>query len=188
MFSKVQIANLGLGKLGQSRIENLSPARTALERHVAGGYDQWKRSEIGKRRWVFATEDNVQLGKVQSDVYGDKPFKYELPPDCLRPIRASRSEWKQRGRYVFSGYDNLRISLLMNADETEFDPLFVDVLACRVAVECAEYVTQSNTKKAEAATAYSDAVDEAGKANAFVIGPEYYGQDDDAFPFLTARY
>lgn len=188
MFTQVQVINLGLSKIGSSRISRIDPPQTSLERFVASGYDHWKRSELTKRRWVFATEANYALAQVEMLTEVEKPYKYTLPVDCLRPIRLRTTDWVQRRRHVYSQEAELRISYVANVDETEFDPLFVEVLACRIALESGEYITQSNTKKADAKSLYTDAVADAGKVNAFIIGPEDIARDDSDFEFLTARY
>lgn len=195
MFTQVQIVNIGLSKIASSRISRLDPPQSSLERFIAAGYDHWKRSEITKRRWVFATEDDYTLAKV-GDPNSTPPisrtdgrnYKYSLPVDCLRPVRTKRTEWKQSRRFVFSAHDKLKVSYIANVDESEFDPLFVEVFAARIALESVEYVTQSNTKKDRAKPLYDAAVSEAAKVNAFIIGPEDVTSDDDDFPFLTSRY
>lgn len=188
MFTNVQIINLGLSKIASSRVSRIDPPVSPLERFEAEGYEHWKRSELTKRRWVFATEDDYTLTRTETLENVDRPYKFQLPVECLRPIRQRRTEWKQRRRYIYSAYDTLRISMIMNVDEVEFDPLFVEVLACRIALESVEYVTQSNTKKADAEALYRAAVDEAARANAFVIGPEDIAEDDSDFPFITSRF
>lgn len=188
MFSNIQIVNIGLSKIASSRIERIDPPRSSLERFVADNYEHWKRSEIAKRRWVFALEENYVLAKVDTLTEVSHPYKYSIPTDCLRPVRVKRTEWKQRGRFIYSTQDALAITYLRNAPEEDFDPLFVEVLACRVAMESGEYVTQSNTKKADAVALYDKAVGDAAKNNAFVMGPENITEDDDAFPFITARF
>lgn len=188
MFTRVQIVNIGLSKIASSRVKRLDPPQTSLERYVADNYEHWKRSELTKRRWVFATEDDYQLTKSDTLTDVARPYKYPLPVECLRPIRLKRTEWKQRRRFIYSACDPLKISFIVNATEDEFDPLFVEVLASRIAVGCVEYVTQSNTKKADAKALYDEAVGDAAKANAFVIGPEDITSDDDDYPFVNARY
>jgi hypothetical protein len=48
------ICNLGLGKLGtQSRVANLDPPVSGVEKHCAQGYPTWRDSELRKHRWVF---------------------------------------------------------------------------------------------------------------------------------------
>lgn len=188
MFTDVQIINMGLGKLAAQQIARIDPPQTSLERYVAAGYPLWKRAELARRRWVFAVEFNFQLTKTQTLEGVELPYVYPLPTDCLRPIRTKRSEWVQRGRNLHSGYDVLKIDYIRNVDEAEFDIMFVDVLACRVALECAEYVTQSNTKKADVQTLYNAALTEAGRCNAYTIGAEDNSSDDEQYSFLTARY
>lgn len=194
MYTSVQIVNMGLARLGSSPITRLDPPRSSLERHIATNYEQWKREEMTKRRWVFALEDDYPLAKVQDASSGPplqrsdaRNHKYLLPTECLRPVRTSGSEWVQRGRYIYSAYDALKITLVLNKDESEFDPLFVSVLGARIAADSAEYITQSNTKKADAFQLYRDAVAEAGRANAYVIGPEGIVANDGQYDFLTAR-
>ena len=89
----------------------------------------------------------------------------------------------------FQAHDqNLRVSLIMNVPESELDPLFIEVLACRIAMECVEYVTQSNTKMEAASVLYDRAVTDATRANSFVIGPENITNDDSAYPFVHERF
>lgn len=195
MFTQVQIVNIGLSKIASSRVSRLDPAETSLERFVADNYNHWKQSEIAKRRWLFATEDDVLLAKVgslDSDIPLERTdgrnYKYALPVDCLRPVRGKYTEWLQRRRFIYSARDNLRLTYIANVDESEFAPLFVEVFAARIALESVEYITQSNTKKADIQALYRIAVNDAAKVNAFVRGPEDVVSDDSDFPFLTARH
>lgn len=188
MFTSVQIINLGLGKIASSRISRIDPPSSSLERYMAEGYQQWKRSELAKRRWVFAIDEHYVLTRTATFEGRERPYEFALPTECLRPIRSKRAEWVQRRRSLYSGYSQLTVPLIMNVDEDEFDPLFVDVLAARIAFESVEYVTQSNTKKADAEAIYRMAVDEAGRNNAYVIGPEDIQEDDNDFSFVTARF
>jgi hypothetical protein len=76
----------------------------------------------------------------------------------------------------------------MNRDEEDFDVLFEEVLACKVAYESCEFVTQSNSKKATALQEYKDAVVEAAKANAFVTGAEDIQDNDATFSWVADRW
>lgn len=185
-YTDVDIINQGLGKFSSSRIVRINPPKSPLEVHCVG-YLQWKESELSKRRWVFATDLEYELPDVGASGDSQRPYKYELPNTVLRPVRVSGAEWKQQGRKILSAYEGLRIPVVLNVLEGEFDPLFVDVLVCRVWLETNDFVKQSKSGKEEAVAAYDDAVREAAKANAFVIGPEGYTMDDDAFPFITGR-
>lgn len=188
MYTDVQIVNLGLGKISSSRIARLDPATSQLEVYIANGYASWKRAELTKRRWVFALEDDYALPLEETLPGADRPYKYALPTECLRPVRQRTTDWVQRGRYVRSATPNLRIQFIRNVPEADFDPLFVDVLACWIACQSVEYVTQSNTKNETATAKYREAVLAAAKMNAFIIGPNDIGADDSNFSFLTDRF
>lgn len=188
MFTDVQIINLGLAKLGASRVKRIDPPSTALEVEASEGYLHWKQTELAKRRWTFATVHRGALAQVSDAEEGPYKLKYQLPATCMYPIRESHSEWLKRGRYLFSNVEALKIDYVELVEEVDFDPLFVEVLASRIALEMAEYVTQSNTKKETAAQQYANAVKAAGKMNAFSIGPEDYTAGDEDYSFITARY
>lgn len=185
MLTDVQIINLGLSKIAASRISRIDPAQTPLEKYMASNYPQWRRSELTKRRWVFAMVSGYALtvSEILESDTTDQIYKYPMPIDCLRPIRTKRTEWVQRGRFIYSAYDDLEIDYIKNAPESDFDTLFNDVLAARIGYESCEYVTQSSTKRAAAKAEYEDAVAIAGNLNAFIIGPEDIGDADDAADF-----
>lgn len=204
MFTDVQILNLGLGKIASNRIKQITPPITPLEQFCSTGYTQWKQSELTKHRWVFATVDCYNLTQINippvvvPPVSPDpdfvpnpqgvrRPYQFQLPNDCLRPLRGKQSEWVQRGRTIWSGYQCLKIDYVKNVLEDQFDPLFVDVLAGRVAQETVEFVTQSNTKSQKADMVYDGAVTAAAKVNAFVIGPESMEDNDEAFDWVAGH-
>lgn len=186
-YTDIQIINQGLGKFSSSVINQINPPRTPLERHCTG-YPQWKEHELSKRRWVFATDleyDLPYLGMTTDRRVN--LHKYELPNIVLRPIRTSGAEWKQQGRTLLSAYEDLTIPVVLNVPEGEFDPLFVEVLTRRVWQETCNFVVQEGTERERADVAYDEAVRDAAKANAYVIGPEAISSDDNAYEFLTGR-
>lgn len=185
-YTNVDIINLGLGKFSSSEIKQINPPLTALERRCSK-YGQWKESELTKRRWVFATDLAYDLPQISFTDGLRFPYKYQLGPNVLRPIRESGATWRQEGRTIISDIADLTIPVVLNILEAQFDPLFVDVLACRVWQETVSTVKESDAGRDRATEAYDDAVTTAAKNNAFTIGPEKYGNDDDAFEFLTGR-
>jgi len=188
MLTDVEHINLGLSKIAANRVNRIDPARTPLEAFMASNYPHWKRVELSKRRWVFALVDDYQLTLNETLTGVAKPYKYALPVDCLYPVRNRATEWVQRGRYVYSGYSSLTISYIKNVIESDFDPLFSEVLACKVAYESVEYVTQSNTKKDAARADYEEAVKIAGAANAFVIGSEEINTEEQDYEWVASRH
>ena len=188
MQTDVQIINDGIAPLGSSRVRQISPPVSPLEVFMAGRYPQWKRSELTKRRWVFALVTEYPLTQVSATEVGSRKYKYQLPNDCLRPIRTKTTEWIQKGRYLFSAQSTLSISYIYDAPESDFDPLFVDVLAARIRWGSCEYISQSQSKKESAKEEYMLSVREAGRANAFTIGPEDIDEDEGEPSWLDARH
>lgn len=189
MLTDVQIINNGLSLGASSRIKRIDPAQTPLESYMASNYPQWKRSELSKRRWVFALEKDYVLTLVATLTTSSdgRNYKYTMPIDCLRPLRSRTTEWVQRGRHIYSAYDTLSLDYIRNAPESDFDPLFNDVLSAAIWMKSCEYVTQSATKTADAKEKYLMAVREAGQANAYIIGPEETGQYEGEPSWLDAH-
>jgi hypothetical protein len=184
------ICNQGLGKLGASRVNNLSPPISTLEVKCASEYPQWKASELKKKRWVFATtllRVSALTTQVAADTDG-RTYQFQKPGDFLRGIRPKNCTWVERGQFLYDygNYINLEYIRLVPDNELT-DPCFVDVLAARVAVECAELASQSSAKKRDALFFLKDAEDEAGRLNAFVLDPHETEGDDRAFTWDNAR-
>lgn len=188
MLTDVQMVNIGLAKIGQSRVTNITAPVTSLERFVSSQYTHWKRLMLSKHKWVFARVNGYPL-TIKSQVVGaERPYEYGLPTECLKPIRTRETEWKQAGRSLFSAHNTLSIDFIKNVNEADFDTWFTEVFACKIALECVDYVTQSNVKKADAKSLLDEALAEAKRENAFVVGPEDYGNDDYSFEFIRERF
>src|SRR5690606_36240392 len=122
--------------------------------------------ELRKRPWRISIQ-TAQLTPL-SDVIDSDPRKYqfELPavPYCLRPLRRDRDTWAVVGRRL-RDFGNAPINLLYIAGPEDFgiyDAGFCEALACRLAFELCEAITQSKAKKQMAAEQYKEAVREAG--------------------------
>jgi hypothetical protein len=186
------ICNMGLGKLGASRVNNLSPPISTLEVKCAAEYPQWKASELRKRRWVFATVLTSLSALTEPAPAGaatdGRVFKFQKPGDLLRAIRPKNCTWVQRGEFFYDFQNTIVLEYIRNTPDSEVtDASFVELLACRVAVECAELATQSPTKKQFAVTMLVRAEEEAGRLNAFVLDPHDVDGDDGAFTWDNAR-
>lgn len=190
MTTAVAQINLGLSKIGASRVSTIEPPKTPLERFMADNYPSWRDAELSRRRWVFAMESRVLT--LQDTLTGvERPYVFGMPNDALRPIREKDTEWQQRRRFLYSAQQTLTVTFIVRVPENDFDPLFSEVLACKIALESTEYATQSNTKKADAKALYDDAVKDAGRNNAFIIGSEDTTDSEDenrSFDWITSRY
>jgi hypothetical protein len=185
-----EVCNLGLGKLGASRVNNLSPPISTLENKCAAEYPHWKNSELGKRRWTFATKlyRYTALTTLMVSPPDGRLYQFNVPGDLIRAIRPKNCTWVRRGEFFYDIRNTIDLEYIRNVPDNEItDPLFVDVLACRVAVECAELATQSPAKKRDAQTLLQIAEMEAGRMNAFMLEPHETAGDDTAYSWDLAR-
>lgn len=192
-LSDVDICNLAQQKLGASDPIGsiVSPQGTAA-RAYATLYPHYRDVELRGRRWRFALAEEhavpLLAGRTTDDSY---PYRYSLPANSLRVIRDKLDRYKQVGQELWSqtGAATLKIDYIRSDVESGyFDPNFVEVLACRLAYERCEKATQSNTKKQELRAMWKEAIAVAGQLNAFITGPETYGEDDGQYSWLTERY
>lgn len=175
----VDICNLGLGLIGASDIATLSAPAKPNEIRCARFYPQCRDSELRKHRWNFAKRWQQMTAADPSKVHPRLKYAYPLPtaPWCLRIIRRAHDngpiDWVVEGRYVYTDMaPGWWLPFIARASEAEFDPLFVDVLAARIAVSLCEPNTQSNTKKDDAQMAYRMAMIAAKSADSFEKEPE----------------
>lgn len=187
----VDICNLGLGIIGASGIVSLAQPKSANEIRCARFYPQCRDAELRKHRWNFALRWQKMTAPDPAKVHPRFKFAYLLPTDpwCLRIVRRAHDggpiDWKVEGRHVFTDMiAGWWLPFIARVPEGDFDALFVDVLAARIAFVMAEPTTQSNTKKADARVAYRDAVVAASAADSFEKEPE----DDNPDSWELSRY
>lgn len=193
MASRVDIANLALTKLGSaSKITSLTDNSVAA-RALNGVYDIYRKAELRSRHWSFALKRTTipALAAVPSWGFG---YAYQLPSDYLRIVQVNdtfdvpalndyndgdTSPWAIESGAILTDFGSpLKIRYVWDVtDEGTFDALFVVSLACRLALECCEQITNSNTKKAAAAEAYKEAIRDAAKAGAIEKPPAAISDD-----------
>lgn len=182
MASEVDIANLALAKLGAGTIISLDdddPKAVVLKLNFATIRDK----ELRARRWRFSLARHELLADAIAPAWGFG-YSYPLPAGCLRVIqigeydlgpnlsdyRAAPTElWSIEGRAILTNLPApLKVRTIQQITDTGlFDACFVDALASRLAYECCERITQSDSKRQLAWSAYREAIREATRANAF---------------------
>ena len=187
MLTAVEICNRALDKLGADPINSLTSPQLINEKRLARIYPVTKAGQLRRHRWVFAKKEailNSLSAKTNAGLY-----QFELPTDCLRPLRNDRTTWERAGS-VLRDIDvgPLALDYIADVSETLFCPDFVDVLACKLAEELAEPITQNANKKAQAKQDWLDALADAKRNNAFEVGDEDLHDSDIGFDWLTVRY
>lgn len=181
MASKVEIANRALTKLGADRILSLAD-QTKEARTLNSMFDTVFYAELRRHRWKFAVARTTLPALVASPAWGYQ-YAYALPADYLALIqvndirvRATKQTvpWTIEGDQILTDLPApLKFRYIKKVTEfTLLDPLFVEVFACKLALECCETLTQSTQKRQLAAEEYNFAVTEAVRLDAIENEPD----------------
>lgn len=181
--SKVQIANLALQKLGQSRkLESLSQdSPNARSMNLA--YDAVRRRELRRYTWTFAIKRDSIAADGDYDEWGDWNA-YSKPNDFLRLIRDDESgaavDWKIEGLFILSrDASPLEIRYVADIDDPNYyDGLFFEAFACALALQCCEEITQSTSRKASIKEEYDNAIAEAKRVGAIEQAAQEFPEDE----------
>jgi hypothetical protein len=190
MTDAVSICNLALQRVGATSISSLTEDSTAA-RACSRVYAQARDSELRAHVWSFARE-RVQVAADSTNPVFGYTKRYALPSDCLRILPTNgtngdpiQDDWQVEGRFILTD-DTPPINLIYirrETDENTFDALFTELLISRIAMDVAEKVTQSNTKKEETTEHYRAVQKEARRVNAFERPPQDFPVD----PWLNSR-
>lgn len=185
MASVVGICNRGLQKLGADRITSLTQdSRNA--RSCNALYEIVRDAELRAHPWSFAVK-RVVLAPDSTTPAFDYDYSFTLPSDCLRvlPPNDSDLDWRIEGGAILTNYgDSLNLRYIARiTDPNLFDPLFMESLASRIAVELCEELTQSNQKGQGVRDDYKQAIREARRNNAI----EKMSDEPPEDPWVTAR-
>lgn len=182
MASKVSIANRALTKLGADRILLLTDD-TQQARVMQSMFDDVRDAEIRRHHWKFAIKRASIPALVASPVWGYQ-YQYPVPMDFLglvqvnqiycRSVRKGTAPWSVEGGNILTDLAaplNVRYVARIENYGT-YDPLFVEALACKLALEAAESLTQSSSKKQAAMEEYKFALSEAKRLDAMENPPD----------------
>lgn len=173
MASNVEIANRALQFLGADRIVDL--AQNSKQARAANfAFETVRKSVLRSHPWNCAIT-RAQLAEDATAPLFGRETAFTLPVDCLRPLHPDPDlnfndlDWQIEGRKLITNdsapLDFRYIKDL--SDPNDMDPLLREAVSMKLAFELAEELTQSNSKKEAAWTAYKEAIAEARRANAF---------------------
>lgn len=182
-YSKVQIANLALQKLGQSRkLESLTQDH-ANARAMNLAYEPVLKSLLRKYAWNFSIKRASIAEDGGSPTWGDWN-QYSLPNDFLRLLREDESgvatDWKIEGLFVLSK-DTSPIQFRYIAfidDPNYYDSAFVEAFACALAKFTCKEVTGSNSLIDSLKDDFNTAMEEAKNAGALEKPAQEEPEDD----------
>lgn len=152
MASIVDICNLALSRIGHSFISTLSEG-TKPAQLCTLFYPISRDAMLRDHTWNFAVKRST-LAVSADEPNHEWDYKFALPTDCLKVIRcdlddlggeivpaypySSTDAYAIEGRYLLANSDDVSIEYVAQiTDPTQFDSLFVDCLAQRLAAELA---------------------------------------------------
>jgi hypothetical protein len=181
MAGKVEIANRALTKLGAERILLLTdPSKEA--RVMNAMFDTVTDAELRRHRWKFALTRATLPALIATPEWG-YTYAYQLPSDFLALVQVNeyylrglkqKTLWTvESGQILTDLPAPLKVRYIKRVDNVAvFDPLFVEVLACKLAFEACETLTQSTQKRQLAGEEYRFALQEALRQDAIENPPD----------------
>jgi len=186
MTSPVDICNLALTSLGQPTVTAIDPPDTNSKsaRLCAQLYPLMRDEMIRKHPWRRLKRRAQLAASVVAPLWG-YTTKYPLPADCITLIEIyvgddPLREWDVEGDFILCNETaalNIRY-IATSTDPNEWDPLLINAIAYRLAVDLAEPLTGDPNKKSFAIAKYTEVIAEAKNASAQEGTPTELGQPD----------
>jgi hypothetical protein len=181
MASQVDIANRALTKLGAARIISFSDDNKQA-RAVSSMFNIVRDAELRSHIWSFSVKRASLAALVSTPDWGFQK-EFQIPSDCLRILMVNDvyggpsmedyrnqpvADYSLEGNKILTDFSApLKIRYIARiADTTQWDAMFVEAMSCRLAMELAEDLTQSNSKRELAQAEYMAALRGAIRASA----------------------
>ena len=183
MASVVDIYNRALQKLGAKRITSVDENSNAAQ-ELNQCYSDVRDAALEEHRWSFAIERAAIAADSPVPIWG-RDNSFTLPSDCLKVIPPYPEDdnvdrdWVIEGRKVITDETSpLYIRYIKQiTDPNQMSPLFREYLACKLAFEICEKLTQSNTKKEGLREDMKEVISQAKKSNGIQSVPAYSPDD-----------
>lgn len=186
MASQVEICNAALRKLGAQRITSMTDGT----RNAQLLSDLWQMvldAELAAEPWTFAMKRTQLPASSTAPLFGWN-HAYPLPSDYLQLVEIDE-DWLfyiSDTTPLFTIEANASGNLSILTDQTSplnvryiyrvsnpglFPALFAESLACRLAAEACETITQNLSKRQAAWEGRKEAIRQAKRANAIALPP-----------------
>lgn len=187
MASSIEIANRALTKLGAARIISFGDDNKQA-RAVQSMFDIVRDSELRAHIWSFAIK-RTSLAALSTTPDWGYTYEYQVPSDLVRILQVndiyggpsfedyrnqSVAEYSLEGNKILTDFAApLKIRYIARIEDTaQWDATFIEAFACRLAMEMAEDLTQSNTKRELAQREYDQALRMAIKSGGLETPPQ----------------
>jgi hypothetical protein len=200
MSNRTEVINRALVKIGANTIA--SPGEESEQARKASlVFTTVAQSELRRQAWSFSKK-RATLAPLADMTLGGQDFStgYNLPQDCLRLISLNGNWVFSSIREMNAGYPAAfaiegRVLLTgisgrssegaayivyvsdVSATVGVWDAAFVEMMACRLAVELTQSITKNMTLKQSLKQDYLEALKEAKRTNAIELPPQALPDD-----------
>ncbi len=198
MASVIQVANRALTKLGSARITSLDDDVKSA-RALKSMFDDVRDDELRAHRWQFSLKRTSLAALSTAPAFGYQR-QYQVPSDFLKLdmvddrfpqvamdnyINAELLDYVLEGNLILTDIAApLKLRYVARVEDPNgWDVNFREALACRLAAELAEDLTQSNQKRQLAWQEYQQAITRAVRSNAIERIPVPLGDS----PWIIGR-
>lgn len=172
MAGEVELCNRALQKLGAARITSLEE-NSVNARAVKLAYETLLSVELQDHPWNFAIQRYSVAEDLVPPAWG-RAKSFTMPAGYLKILppypeqNYNYRDWiEESGKIITNDGTPLQVRCVMAiTDASKMSALFRDMLAARIAWDCAEQLTQSNSKNAQLEAAYEKAKNRAKRHNA----------------------
>lgn len=137
MASAIEIVNSALITLGANTITSFD--EDSQEAKVSGiKYPIARASELRRHPWNFAIKRQELARSTALPVFRYK-YKYTLPSDCIRVMTVYEdTDYKLEANNIYTDKKECLVKYIFdNEDTATWDPMFVDVMSARLALDLA---------------------------------------------------
>lgn len=186
MPSVIDLCNKALDKLGQSPIVSLGDGNKAANL-CTRNWPLIRDQVLRDHPWNFAVKRTQLSPLVDTPAWGFT-YAFQLPAKCLRLIEVrdlSTDEYQVEGRQILANESVLYVRYIERVeDPNQYDTLFQDTVATRLAAELCEALTNSTSKKQVMMEEYDDSLLRAKRVDGQENPPVDFEEDD----WIKVRY
>ncbi|WP_398469652.1 hypothetical protein [Tardiphaga sp.] len=173
------VANMALGILVEAPIGSLDEDNKAA-RLLNLHYETTRQAELIKHAWSFAIFRSELEAMPEALAGTAYRYAYAAPDDALRILPLTDTgenggiviPWRQEGNILLINYEAPRLVRYIGnmTDPGDWNPLFIEALAARLAMKIAMPLTNKPTVLQGAQRVYEEAISEARRINVIESG------------------
>lgn len=169
-MTDLEVCNWALAKLGEVALESLDDPNHSHALRCKALLHPLHQSLLRQYEWSFATVTEY-LSPLSQEEAGQ--WIYPLPRLCLRVVKPQNLN--RRGMTVYSSIkEALSITYIKEVKISDCDPLYCEVLACKLAFELCVRIREAEGLKSSLSRDFENALDKAVLASS----KEYPGEQE----------